>query len=59
MRKKLASMYTKAGLVDSGIAEMDNPASFRSYFSHPGTMVPTYGAGRDHREHRVEISHFF
>ena len=26
-----------------------------SFISHPGTMVPTYGAGREHRGHRVLI----
>ena len=26
-----------------------------SLISHPSTMVPTYGAGREHRGHRVLI----
>ena len=26
-----------------------------SFISHPSTMVPTYGAGREHKGHRVLI----
>ncbi len=36
-----------------------NLSCCRSYFSHPSTMVPTYGAGRDRREHRGEIFDYF
>jgi len=43
----------------NSILKSITPTCCRNYFSHPSTMVSTYGAGRDHREHREEISCFF